>query len=147
MNAYRIDEDTGATLALAVVVIGVATSAASAAGAFEGLPMTLFAFLTGFLAAFAVATYFLDPGVRGFIARRSHSSRGVAAVVLNAAIAIDLWIAPWDERLASFPHAFVVLFVWPLAAVAAAAFFDRWGAARRFRSPATKSPGATPAAT
>jgi hypothetical protein len=147
MNAYRINEDTGTTLALAVGVIGVATSAASAAGAFEGLPMPLLAWLAAFLTAFAVATYYLDPNVRGFIARRRGSSRAVAAIVLSAAVAIDLWIAPWDEGLASFPHAFVILFVLPLAAVAAVAFFDGRSAPNALRSPATKSPGATPAAT
>jgi len=149
MNASRTREDTFLTLALALSLWGAAVVAAAAYGVFARLSPAEFAALAVFATAFAVGTYFLDEGLRRFV--KDSGRVGAIAVVLDAAIlaavaGLAANDANWREIVTQLPYAPVILFVLPLAATLHAALRDG-SAPSRVTSPATKSPGATPAAT
>ncbi len=149
MNAARTHEDTFLTLAIALSLWAAAVVAAAGYGIFAKLSPATFAALAAFATTFAVGAYFLDERLRHFV---KDSGRVAAiAVVLDATIlaAIAGLVASganWREIATQLPYAPVILFVVPLAASLQAALLDG-SAPRRVTSPATKSPGATPAAT
>ena len=62
-------EETGRVIAVALVFFGALAAAGAIAGVFERLGATVSAALGMFGAAFAVATYFLDAGVRDWVSR------------------------------------------------------------------------------
>ena len=149
MNAARTREDTFLTLVIALALWGAAVAAAAGYGVFAKLSPTEFAALAVFATAFAVGTYLLDERLKRFVKDSGHAgavAMALDATLLAAIAGLAATDASWREIVAQLPYAPVVLVVLPLAATLHAALLG--GAApRRVTSPATKSPGATPAAT
>ena len=69
MEMHRHDENTGRAIALAIAFFGGFALLGYSAGVFERLGLELTLALGLFAAGFAVLTYCLDPGVRGFVNR------------------------------------------------------------------------------
>lgn len=139
-----VEEDTRLTILLALGLWAAGVVAGAAAGVFTRLGLELVVALAAFACAFAGAVYALDANVRAFTKARADRLKTMLPLLASVA-ALDLAFTPWDERLAAFPHAAVVLFVLPLAIVAGVALADARGVAA-LRSPEAKSPGASPAA-
>jgi hypothetical protein len=70
----KVREDTGRVVALAAVFFGVLMVAGALAGVFERLGAELSLAVAMFGAAFAVATYWLDAGVRDWIGKTRAAS-------------------------------------------------------------------------
>jgi hypothetical protein len=138
MEKIQPREETGRVLGVAAglwgAVIGIATLEGAPAR-FEGTSLAL---LVAFVSVFAVASYLLDPQLRGYAARMDFPRAAVLAIGLSAACAASLALGS---------VAFAMFFA-PLAALAIATATLR--PRRRFMAkPAApaKSPGANPAAT
>lgn len=147
----RVQEDIPLTIAVTLGVWGAAVFGGATSGAFARLPFGVVTALAAFLTAFALGAAFLDAEVRAFL-RAGAARVARVALLLDATLVAYALFGPWDERLAAFPHAVALLFVLPLAAVASVATLSpspspKGEGSRLFRSPATKSPGARPAAT
>ena len=142
-------EDIRITVISSVALWASAVLGAAMTGLFAKLSVEETVTLIAFATAFALAAYRFDSGVRAFATR--HPSTLAAALGLDAVAAIEiafvLHAGNAGEALATLPHAAVLAFLLPLAAVASVAALARAGAARKVSSAREKSPGASPAAT
>ena len=134
MRNQQPREETGRVLAVAAAVWGSVIFDAALEGAFTRFGATSLAFLAAFVSLFAVASYFLDPQLRGYANGRYALRSVLFAFAFGAALVVSL-------ALGSAPFA---MFFAPLAALAVVAAVTRPRGAARSASSA-KSPGATPA--
>jgi hypothetical protein len=126
--------DTGdirITIGTTAALWGATIVGAEASGLFGKFDFEETAALAGFVTAFAVATYFLDPSVKTWIESIRH--RIAIAIVIDAALAF------------AWPYVPALLFGLPIAAVMTMAAVRRETPA--IKSAAGKSPGVHPAAT
>jgi hypothetical protein len=140
-------EDTKTTLAIGIALWAAAVAAGCAYGVFARLSPEEFAGLAVFASLAAAGAYWLDPNVRAFARSRARGAMKAIAPATLALALVDLAASPWDARLAAWPHALVVLFLLPLGAAMVAAVLDARERPAPLTSPASKSPGARPAAT
>ena len=150
MNSIRRPaENTRLVLGIALALWAASVALAGALGAFVNLGPRLGAALVAFATAFAVATYYLDRGVRATV--DAIDPRMIAAL-LAAGLAAVAWAfvegAPL-EALARMPRVMIALFIAPVTIAIHVALLDRLlraPARRDHASSKTRKPRGTHAA-
>lgn len=126
MNAKRrLPENTRLVLGVALALWAASVTLAGALGALASVGPRLGMAMASFATVFAVATYYLDRGVRATV--DGIDTRAIAAL-LAAGLAAVAWIAlegtPRDS-LVRAPRIVVAFFVGPVTIALLVALFDR----------------------
>lgn len=137
LERASLDEDTGRTLGVGLILWIAAVASAAATGGLDAFAAEERLALGAFGTVFAVAAYRLDEKLGPFV--RGHRRLGTAAALFDIATVIGL----------ATPLGAILLASVPLGVAAHLALYDRGrrAPARAITSPAAKSPGARPAAT
>lgn len=126
MNASRRPaENTRLVLGIALALWSASVALAGALGAFVNLGPHLGAALAAFATAFAVATYYLDRGVRATVdAIDGRTIVALLAAGLAAIAGVFVEAAPLDA-LVRMPRVVIPLFIAPVAIAMHVALLDR----------------------
>ena len=137
MNANRLPENTRLVLGVAVALWAASVALAGVLDALASVGPRLGLAIASFATVFAVATYYLDPGVRATV--DAFDVRALAAL-LAAGLAAVAWVAfevVAHDSLARAPRIVGALFVGPVTIAMFVALLDRLvrAVARRGASP------------